>query len=212
MTDFFEPPPPLPEPELPQHWPWHGPPGNVVGAGVALEVVLARTPDLALSLERFAAYPTGFKFRLVTRSRTEELGWDLDQAFFGRPFRRPRSEASEIPPERLRFGIQFADGSKATNLNFSHAEPGKVPSAPVMSEGGGGGGGRLWEHDYWVWPLPVPGPLAFVCEWPAHGIPFTRVEIDADRILQAVPRAQVLWAEEETGPGGGNAWTSSGPV
>ena len=29
-----------------------------------------------------------------------------------------------------------------------------------------------------MWPLPPIGPLFFVCEWPAAGIPLTRVEVD----------------------------------
>lgn len=214
MTNFFEPPPPRPEPEFleqPQQ-PWYGPPQNVIGAGLALDLLLARTPDAALSLERFAVYPSGFRFSLVIRGRTEDIGWQFEENFT-RAWRRGRNRSrTEIPPERLRFGIQFADGSKATNLHFSHVEPGETPAGPVLNEGGGGGGGRRWDHDYWVWPLPVPGSLAFACEWPALMIQFTRVEIDAGRILEAVPRAQVLWPDDETGSDGGSAWTSLGPV
>lgn len=211
MTNFFEPPPPPPEPELvesPQ--PWWGPPLNVIGAGVALDVLLTRTEDTAVSLERFISYPSGFGFTLVVRGRTEEAGWRIDESM-SESWRHQRNRV-EIPPERLRFGIQFADGSKATNLYFSHAQQGESPTAPVLQQRGGGGGGGRWEQDYWVWPLPVPGQLGFACEWPSQGIPFTRVEMDAGRILEAVTRAQPLWPDEDPGSEGGNAWTSLGPV
>jgi hypothetical protein len=53
-----------------------------------------------------------------------------------------------------------------------------------------------WEVDVWVWGLPPPGPLAFVCEWPARGIPETRVEIDAGLVLEAAARAVAIWPEQ----------------
>ena len=46
-------------------------------------------------------------------------------------------------------------------------------------------------------PLPPAGKLAFVCEWPAAGIPLTRHEIDAQIILDAASHAQQLFTDEE---------------
>jgi hypothetical protein len=48
--------------------------------------------------------------------------------------------------------------------------------------------------EHWVWPLPPPGPFAFVCAWPARGIAESRAEIDAGSILEAAGRALTLWA------------------
>jgi hypothetical protein len=64
---------------------------------------------------------------------------------------------------------------------------------PVLHPRGGGGGGGQWHQDQWVWPLPPPGSLAFVCEWPAVGIEITRTEVDAQAILDASARAQVIF-------------------
>ena len=61
---------------------------------------------------------------------------------------------------------------------------------------GGGGGGRRYDMRYWVWPLPPPGPVAFVCEWPAFGIPESRAELDARLILDAAARAVESWPED----------------
>ena len=67
--------------------------------------------------------------------------------------------------------------------------------ATCLDGGGGGGGGGNWETEYWVWPLPPPGPFAFVCEWPAKGIPLTRKEIDAQAMRDAAAQAETLWED-----------------
>jgi hypothetical protein len=46
-----------------------------------------------------------------------------------------------------------------------------------------------------VWGLPPPGPLAFVCQWPARGIPESRSEIDARLVLEAAVRVTSLWPD-----------------
>jgi hypothetical protein len=49
----------------------------------------------------------------------------------------------------------------------------------VLHQGGGGGGSGAFEWHDWLWPLPPPGPLVFVCAWPALALPETRTELDA---------------------------------
>jgi hypothetical protein len=100
-----------------------------------------------------------------------------------------------IPPELLRLGVQFSDGRKATNVGgrlFGHGRP----SGPLMFGGGGGGGGGRWNQHQWVWPLPPPGPMRIVCEWPAADIPLTTTEFDAQLVLDAATRAQVIFSDE----------------
>jgi hypothetical protein len=41
-----------------------------------------------------------------------------------------------------------------------------------------------------------------VCEWPAGGIALTRHEIDAQVILEAAGRAQVIFKDEDLSDGG----------
>jgi len=54
---------------------------------------------------------------------------------------------------------------------------------------------------YWVWPLPPSGPVAFIAEWPSYGIPESRVEVEAQLIIDAAARALRLWpaTDEMTG-------------
>jgi hypothetical protein len=104
--------------------------------------------------------------------------------------------ATRAGPERRGREIGFADGRKASNLGRRPFTDGEEPAPPVLTQGGGGGGGQIWDMEQWVWPLPPPGPLAFVCEWPARGIVESRTEIDARSILQAAERAVTLWPDD----------------
>jgi hypothetical protein len=194
LSEFFEPPPPPGEPEPRYRMPpWLGPPRGTLPAVVPLERVLAGTEKVAVCVTRFAAYPTGFEFDIVTMSADEDPA--LDPLLFRAPLHLHRgSGTAGIPPEMLRIGVQFADGSKATNTDGFHGAEGP-PSGPVMHSGGGSGGGGNWHQTFWVWPLPPPGPLVLACEWPALDIPLTRCGIDAEAILDAATRAQVVFSD-----------------
>jgi hypothetical protein len=201
---FFEPPPPPPEPPAREPQPaWLGAPANVLGVGVPANILLARSDQVALSVTHLTAFPAGVSLRLVAQRRGDPEDPRRD------PFHLAHMHAfqhrgGELEPDVLRFGVEFSDGSKATNLG-GHPWRGGDPVGPLLTQGGGGGGGRSFETSYWLWPLPPPGPLAFVCEWPALGVPLTRVEIDAGEILDAAGRAETLW--EDDGPSGGG-WSS----
>ncbi len=52
------------------------------------------------------------------------------------------------------------------------------------------------DNHYWVWGLPPPGPLVFVCEWPARGIGQSRMQADARLVLETAERAVPIWPED----------------
>jgi hypothetical protein len=200
---FFELPPP-PEPEEQQRQPaWLGPPENEAGVVVPLNVSLARADEVAVFLLSATAFSTGIE--LAGTVRTREQLEALHEAFV--LHRRRRS--AELEPELFRFGVEFADGRKATNLGhpFQRAQQDEDPSQPVLIPRGGGGGGRSWQMNWWIWPLPPPGPLALVCEWPAQGIELTRHELDATQLLEAARRVEPLWPDGD--PSGGSGWSGS---
>lgn len=215
---FFEPPlsPEQTEPEEFEEPEWYGPPRHVLGAAIPLRLVLVRTDELVVAITEATAYPNGFEFKLVVRSK-QRPSHPYDSPFeFGHPAAMWRhqeraAESGELPPELFRFGIEFADGSKATTVGAHPFEQGleQEPKGPVLIEHGGGGGNGNWDQNYWVWPLPPAGMLAFVCEWPAKGVALTRDEIDADVIRASAGQAEVLW--EDSG-GGGSAWGVGQPI
>ena len=213
MTDFFEPPVPAPEPPPVRHKvpPWFAPPTGSLPGVVALDLVLARTERAAVCVTPLEAYPSGFALELVTM-----VSQDLDELdpllFEGRRMRHRRSAGqAAIPDEMLRFGVEFADGRKATNTAdepLANLEGGSMhrsvaveaygaPPGPVLQAGGGGGGGGNWKQSIWIWPLPPPGRLTFVCQWPAAGIELTRHEIEAQLLLDAAKHAQVIFADDD---------------
>lgn len=195
---FFEVPPLPPEAERcePEPQPWQGPPPRMLPGTLVETLVLAHTERVAVVVTGLAAYPTGFSFSLQTIPRQyDPHEWSDVDAFSMRP---PRTAKRELPAELLRFGVEFADGGRATSLDlYAHSQhdPGAAPKPPVLWPCGGGGGGGRWSHDVWVWPLPPAGSLIFACEWPAVGIPFSRAVIDADRIHDAASRARLLWPD-----------------
>ena len=170
--------------------------------------MLARNERAAVGVTKVGAYPEGFDFEVVVIARDCED--ELDPNVIGHRY-RPRRGHIEAEREMLRFGVQFADGSKVTNLpGFGRGRPtpgDEPPPGPVMQQRGGGGGGGEWRQRLWIWPLPPPGPLTFACEWPAAGIKLTLAEVDAQLVIDAAGRAQQLF--ERTADGDGASWSSS---
>jgi hypothetical protein len=186
----------------------------VIGKTVALNLVVGRSDKAALWIPAVTAYLDGFEFDVELRYRFDDE--ELDHPFFLRhhPRRRHRAREEGLDPHLLRLGIQFSDGRKATNLEsrMSFGPSGELdetPEGPVLSPRGGGGGDGRWRQEFWVWPLPPEGPLAFVCEWPAADIPETRNEIDSAVVRDAAAGAVVLWSDSETRDDSGG-WASYG--
>ena len=158
---------------------------------------MARTPQRAIGLTGIRAYPTGFGCTLHLRLREVIPGEQSNVGAFNM-FGDGVDPAGEFADYYLRFGVGFADGRKATNLHQRwNFDEGPAPDPPTLRLVRWEGYDRLaWEVDVWVWGLPPAGPLAFVCEWPARGIPESRVEIDAGLVLEAAGRAVPIWPDQ----------------
>ena len=152
-------------------------------------LVLARTDDLALALGDVVAYSTGFSVRLALRLRP-------DSGF------EPRVLMPQLhgfgPPggdDQLRFGVEFADGRRATNLTRRPPHE-QEPEISLVPAGGGGGGGRSFNVGYWVYPLPPPGPLVVAVEWPSRNVREQRYELDAAQVAEAGAASERLWEDD----------------
>lgn len=180
----------------------HGPPENVIGAPVGANVVLVRSDDVAVSVEHLTAFPNGLAFLLVLKVRE---GWSNRWATSAADALMPRIRGEGwrprgIDPGRLRFGVAFSDGRKATNLWADNLRSGGSGGGIYMSDLGGHGSASEGVSRMWLQPLPPPGRVMFACQWPARNIPFTRRELDAQVILEAARNAIVLWPGSRSGP------------
>jgi hypothetical protein len=172
---------------------WIRPPHNVLPGIAPVRLIVARTHETVVAVVGIQAYPAGFSFTLSLRLRNLSVREEQRLPYL---FDSTDVEDDPLAGDFLRFGVQFADGRKATTLDHSPYDPeGQEPDRPVLREHGGGGGGAAWDMEYWLWPLPPAGPFAFVCEWPGRGIAESRTEIDAELILEAAESAVILWPD-----------------
>jgi hypothetical protein len=170
--------------------PWLRPPANVVPVDVPLGLVVARTEAAVIAIPAVQVYPIGLNVSLMVRIRDQpdaRVGVHHTQYAFD-----PTSD------DFVRLGVQFGDGGKATNLRRPRARSDQPPAGPLLTPCGGSGSAGAWDTYYWLWPLPSPGRLLIVVEWPAQQISETAVEVAADPILEAAGRAVTLWPEEDT--------------
>lgn len=192
---------------------WFGPPTNWLPGTAALHHVAGRSPDAVVLLSGIRAYPTGFRFDMVSRLREPSI--EIDQAMFGHPVMpgMPGAPGSTgtLPAGMLRVALVFADGSSASTVGQAMMmpfEPGEdgTPPGPVLMQNGGGGGGGEYEWGYWCWPLPPEGDVSVVCEWPAAGIPRNVTTFPAGPVRDAAQQAEQLWEDPPEppamGPGG----------
>jgi hypothetical protein len=143
MSSFFEfeTAPPLPEPgQMPPRRPWTEAPRAEIGKAVALDLILGRSDKAVLWISGVTVYSDGFEFEVELRHRLE----DEDFGQFGQPFslrlppgRRRWPIEEGLDPALIRFGIQFSDGRKATNLSaWLHfprpGGPDTPPEGPVL--------------------------------------------------------------------------------
>jgi hypothetical protein len=196
---FFDPPASVARSKVIQPPRWRRPRNEILPGIAPVALIIARTQETVVALAGMRGYPTGFVFTLSLRLRNISVRSRQPLEPFPR-FSGPHLvEGEPLPEELLRFGVQFADGRKATNLDrYPFSPEDEEPENPVLIEGGGvggEGGGGVWDMEYAVRPLPPSGPLAFVCAWPEQGIPESRVEIDAALILEAAGASVPFWPE-----------------
>ena len=145
-------------------------------------LLLARTDAVAVAVTAIWAFRSGFEFWVATL------------------FRQPGPALQKEPDDQsLHIGLRFADGRKVANVGHVPGPAGSVPGNLILSPLSFGGGMFSRSRSYWVWPLPPAGPMTFVCEWAAFGIPETSMDVDAEPILRAATQTIKLWPEDKDG-------------
>lgn len=180
----------LPEPATPPPQParpaWARPETSLPGI-VPDNFMLARTGELAIAVGDLLAYPNGFEFAVTVFLREPLRG----RHAFGPDGFLGRFGGGPVPDDFLRLGLRFADGTVVTNLDAGPPESGE--RGPRLVPEGGSGGMRRHEQRFWVWPLPPPGSIDVVCQWPARGVPETSLTLDAGPVLDAARRAVTVF-------------------
>jgi hypothetical protein len=202
-----------------------------VGGVIPFELVLGRSEVAAVLARRLTVYPNGLAFQLEAFTRqTVQAGRsmafsDLDDSIIfadgveNEPDAAPLSNAFAVlehpgevvqaVPSRdgLRYGVEFADGRRATNdcpvggpgeftiAGFHRGEEHSLdPVVNIVLKGAGSGrGSDELRADLFVWPLPIEGPIALFCEWLEVDMPEQRVELAEDAVQRALTRARPLW-------------------
>ncbi|MBF8190278.1 hypothetical protein ITP53_32085 [Nonomuraea sp. K274] len=163
------------------------PPISRMGAIVAVERVLARTPALAVLLPMIQVYDTGclLNIDIVARNATAPpgLALRLDSAFSG--------EESTSPHVTLR----YPNGVEIASDEDGHAAP------PSLSWFPGGVRGdaefTLYQMPLWLFPLPPPGVVLLTLNWPWAGIGPEAVRLDGAAITEAAARSTRCWPGEQ---------------
>ncbi len=100
--------------------------------------------------------------------------------------------------DRLRFGVEFSDGRKATNLGPRRPTDESPPINLGMGGGGGGSGTKWWSPTPTgsATRCPPAGPITIAVAWPHFHIPEKSVQFDAAAIIEAATRAEQLWEDD----------------
>ena len=156
--------------------------------------MLVASSDVAeVVLNKIGVYADGYLFDVGAVARPpfahsdeeSRRKWRIDRMDSLR-----KNEPGSLPEGLLRLGVQLPDGRKATTLDYVIAPIDQPPGVVFMEIAGAGylikDNVISVRHSLWLWPIPPPGGLDILTEWPAFGIPTTRTNIDGDRFIGSV--------------------------
>ena len=154
---------------------------NDISASVALQRLIWGGERAAAAMSDVVANRTGFGF-------TIHLRWTGEEPHLQNPVRHRGDTGIAV-------SLILADGRAVSADRFADDEDG----SHLYSRGGstsGGGPYNQAEAGYWSTPLPPPGSLTLVFEWPEQGVAPVHVALDAEAIRAAAIGSLRFWAEE----------------
>ncbi|MHB1599742.1 MAG: hypothetical protein ACYCXY_12850 [Acidimicrobiales bacterium] len=175
---------------------WSGEPDNVLPGPFGLELLVARSEQAFVAVSGAGACSTGFGLEVLAKLRQELPTRRGDHPRHWPPFLQVETfEDGGNSPSILRLRIEFSDG-RVTGSLLRNQLPEGDPQTPRLTSQRGGGSNTRWAERCWVWPLPPPGPIRFICEWPEYGIRETSTVMDAEVIIEAASGAVEVWPED----------------
>jgi hypothetical protein len=164
------------------------PPSWALPVTVAGDVVLVRTPGIAIAIGPICAYPTGFTFYLLA-------GFETRRPAVARLNFRARTPQEQA--ELTRLHIRYADGSVADSAARHQARP--APARSALRYCGGtdtvNNQVRRTQTLWWASPLPPAGAIEFSICLPGASEPTGTGRIEGSTIIAAAARCQRLWPE-----------------
>lgn len=186
---YFEPPPErAPEDDALAEW-WRAP-RDELGEEIPLDQLVAESKTARVTLLSLVAYSNGFDLKI--------LGEWLEGALEASVHTIVEPQSDQF----LRIGVEFADGRRATNMDWAREDrdAGEKEDAPPEKPHMGIAHPQVLHRigytnigELWIWGLPPQGDLVVVCEWPAVGIPVTRFTVAGGGIRAAAKRSPNLW-------------------
>jgi hypothetical protein len=164
-----------------------GPPHGVLPGILDVSVLVARSDTVAIVVGPMRVWPEGLVVNV--NAVTRDAGFAPLRPLPRELYRE--AGRSWPPPELLRFGVAYADGKRATNLDVVDYRP---PHGVWLQARGLSGGSGGFSSEYWLSPLPRNGQVVFVCEWPEYGVDEASVKVDAAAIQAAAGRAHGVWS------------------
>jgi hypothetical protein len=199
LVTFFDSDPPVPEAERidADRDPRREPPFDRLPAVAPLSAVLATTDNVSIALISARVFTDGVEFVIERKIRRKAMS----RSDFRSLTQNDRfTSDEESHATRLQYGVLLSDGQKLTGRHFFAEEPRQTQIPPlshilVPTDGSGGGSDSRYEyHDgLWLHPLPPPGSIDFVTQWPSGGIEETHTTIDGDMILSLASAVRPLW-------------------
>ncbi|MEU8378811.1 hypothetical protein [Streptosporangium sp. NPDC048865] len=175
------------------------------------DLVLARTPNVAITLPTIQAFGNGclMNVNIVMRRHTLSPGDFQALQLSVYPHMITGVSGGRLPDNLLRFGVRFADGAKATTVGqrFDPARiPRDPPPAPRLSWLLGGVSMRSGDEDagvatmgLWLWPSPPRETFELAVEWPAGGIELSISLLDGAAVAAAAERSVAYWPDSAQG-------------
>jgi hypothetical protein len=193
-----------PTPGLPA---WYAPSAEEMGAVMVSGLVLARTPNVVITVPTIQAFSVGCLLNVDIVMRRHTMPLDDFQALqlSVYPHMIRGVSAGRLPDELLRFGVRFADGAKATTVGqrFDRTQlPQDPPPGPRLSWLLGGMSMRSGDEDagvipmgLWLWPSPPREIFELGVEWPAGGVELSIVDLDGAAIASAAHQSAPYWPD-----------------
>jgi hypothetical protein len=155
-----------------------------IAMSVPIDGLLWSDDRAAIALSGVGALPNGFRFTVNLRWRERDP--QLGRGRRGR-LRRPWLHGRPGPVVRLILGDGQSIGADIVEPDDSQ-QPRLVPQGSSATA-------TSVDHEFWVSPLPPPGPLVLALDWPQYDLVDLRVEIDSQLIRDAAARCPRLWEE-----------------